>query len=54
MSNVKFTGIEEDLTAPNAPWIYYGVSSGGFYLQVRSCDCGVCARDLTRAQEQHT
>ena len=26
MANVKFDGISEDLTAPNTPWIYYGVS----------------------------
>jgi hypothetical protein len=25
MRNVKFKGIGEDLTAPNTPWIYYGV-----------------------------
>ena len=25
MANVKFDGIDEDLTAPNHPWIYYGV-----------------------------
>ncbi len=27
MANVKFpgAGIEEDLTAPNYPWVYYGV-----------------------------
>jgi hypothetical protein len=25
MRNVKFQGIDEDLTAPNTPWIYYGV-----------------------------
>ena len=25
MANVKFDEIEEDLTAPNHPWIYYGV-----------------------------
>jgi hypothetical protein len=25
MANVKFNGIDEDLTAPNTPWIYYGV-----------------------------
>ena len=25
MRNVKFEGIDEDLTAPNTPWIYYGV-----------------------------
>ena len=26
MANVKFDGINEDLTAPGTPWIYYGVS----------------------------
>ena len=26
MANVQFEGIDEDLTAPNTPWIYYGVS----------------------------
>lgn len=25
MANVKFPNITEDLTAPNTPWIYYGV-----------------------------
>lgn len=25
MANVKFDGIDEDLTAPHTPWIYYGV-----------------------------
>ena len=25
MRTVKFEGIAEDLTAPNTPWIYYGV-----------------------------
>jgi hypothetical protein len=25
MRHVKFSGIDEDLTAPKAPWIYYGV-----------------------------
>ena len=25
MAHVKFDDISEDLTAPNAPWIYYGV-----------------------------
>ncbi|RDB14917.1 putative extracellular serine carboxypeptidase [Hypsizygus marmoreus] len=29
MANVKFDGIEEDLTAPNTPWIYYGGSYAG-------------------------
>jgi len=26
MANVKFPGIDENLTAPHVPWIYYGVS----------------------------
>ncbi|KAH9841596.1 peptidase S28 [Rhodofomes roseus] len=29
MANVKFPGIDEDLTAPNHPWIYYGGSYAG-------------------------
>ncbi|KAI9510982.1 peptidase S28 [Russula earlei] len=29
MRNVKFQGIDEDLTAPNTPWIYYGGSYAG-------------------------
>ncbi|KAF8625999.1 hypothetical protein AX17_006722 [Amanita inopinata Kibby_2008] len=29
MSNIKFPGIDEDLTAPNTPWIYYGGSYAG-------------------------
>ncbi|KAF5377966.1 hypothetical protein D9615_006701 [Tricholomella constricta] len=29
MANVKFDGIDEDLTAPNTPWIYYGGSYAG-------------------------
>ncbi|KAG9314743.1 serine carboxypeptidase S28-domain-containing protein [Chiua virens] len=29
MSKVKFKGIDEDLTAPNTPWIYYGGSYAG-------------------------
>lgn len=31
MANVKFDGISEDLTAPNTPWIYYGVSACATY-----------------------
>jgi Serine carboxypeptidase S28 len=27
MRNVQFDGIQEDITAPNTPWIYYGVRS---------------------------
>ncbi|KAF8236003.1 hypothetical protein L208DRAFT_1253713 [Tricholoma matsutake] len=30
ISNVQFDGIDEDLTAPGMPWIYYGVHMG-FY-----------------------
>ena len=26
VAHVKFDGISDDLTAPNTPWIYYGVS----------------------------
>ncbi|KAF8349505.1 peptidase S28 [Amanita rubescens] len=29
MANVKFEGIDEDLTAPKTPWIYYGGSYAG-------------------------
>ncbi|KIP08945.1 hypothetical protein PHLGIDRAFT_29302 [Phlebiopsis gigantea 11061_1 CR5-6] len=29
MANVKFPGVEEDITAPNTPWIYYGGSYAG-------------------------
>ena len=29
MSKVKFDGIEDDLTAPGTPWIYYGGSYAG-------------------------
>ncbi|KAL1745274.1 peptidase S28 [Schizophyllum fasciatum] len=29
MANVKFDGIDEDLTAPKTPWIYYGGSYAG-------------------------
>ncbi|KAG1758024.1 serine carboxypeptidase S28-domain-containing protein [Suillus lakei] len=29
MANVTFPGINEDLTAPNTPWIYYGGSYAG-------------------------
>ncbi|PCH40119.1 peptidase S28 [Wolfiporia cocos MD-104 SS10] len=29
MANVKLPGIDEDLTAPNTPWIYYGGSYAG-------------------------
>ncbi|KAH9480734.1 putative extracellular serine carboxypeptidase [Psilocybe cubensis] len=29
MKNIEFNGIDEDLTAPNTPWIYYGGSYAG-------------------------
>ncbi|KAF7299748.1 hypothetical protein HMN09_00980700 [Mycena chlorophos] len=29
MANVRFAGVDEDLTAPNTPWIYYGGSYAG-------------------------
>ncbi|KAH9936342.1 serine carboxypeptidase S28-domain-containing protein [Fomitopsis serialis] len=29
MANVKFPGVDEDLTAPSHPWIYYGGSYAG-------------------------
>ncbi|RXW17807.1 hypothetical protein EST38_g8048 [Candolleomyces aberdarensis] len=29
LRNVKFDGIQEDITAPNTPWIYYGGSYAG-------------------------
>ena len=32
MANVKFEGIEEELTAPKTPWIYYGVRVIGIAL----------------------
>jgi len=50
MANVKFDGIDEDLTAPNTPWIYYGVSICMAYLLpffVR--DAGVLCRGSGRS-----
>ena len=45
MKNVRLDGIQEDLTAPGTPWIYYGVgklsylhyftSRQGFYSRAR-------------------
>ncbi|KAI0070419.1 peptidase S28 [Panus rudis PR-1116 ss-1] len=42
MANVKFEGIDEDLTAPNTPWIYYG----GSYAGARSAHMRVLYPDL--------
>ena len=39
MANVKFPGIDEDLTAPGTPWIYYGVCYYPFLgAKLRSTD----------------
>ncbi|CAK5283962.1 unnamed protein product [Mycena citricolor] len=42
IANVKFEGIEEDLTAPNTPWIYYG----GSYAGARAAHMKVLYPDL--------
>ncbi|TBU27201.1 peptidase S28 [Dichomitus squalens] len=42
MANVKFPGIDEDLTAPNHPWIYYG----GSYAGARAAHMKVLYPDL--------
>lgn len=42
MANVKFDGIEEDLTAPGTPWIYYG----GSYAGARAAHMRVLYPDL--------
>ncbi|THH27368.1 hypothetical protein EUX98_g6821 [Antrodiella citrinella] len=42
LANVKFPGIDRDLTAPNTPWIYYG----GSYAGARSAHMRVLYPDL--------
>ncbi|KAJ7213797.1 peptidase S28 [Mycena rebaudengoi] len=42
MTNVKFAGIPEDLTAPHTPWIYYG----GSYAGARSAHMKVLYPDI--------
>ncbi|KAL5501476.1 MGSCP1 [Sanghuangporus vaninii] len=42
MTRVKFDGIDEDLTAPDTPWIYYG----GSYAGARSAHMRVLYPDL--------
>ncbi|KAF4617719.1 hypothetical protein D9613_006175 [Agrocybe pediades] len=42
MKNVKFNGIDEDLTAPGTPWIYYG----GSYAGARAAHMKVLYPDL--------
>ncbi|KZV66837.1 peptidase S28 [Peniophora sp. CONT] len=43
MRNVKFEGIDEDLSAPNTPWIYYG----GSYAGARAAHMKVLYPDIT-------
>ncbi|KAH9850108.1 peptidase S28 [Lenzites betulinus] len=42
MANVRFPGVDEDLTAPNHPWIYYG----GSYAGARAAHMKVLYPDL--------
>ncbi|KAI0059615.1 peptidase S28 [Artomyces pyxidatus] len=42
MRSVKFPGIDEDMTAPNTPWIYYG----GSYAGARSAHMKVLYPDI--------
>ncbi|KAH8104535.1 peptidase S28 [Cristinia sonorae] len=42
MANVKFAGVDEDVTAPNHPWIYYG----GSYAGARAAHMRVLYPDL--------
>ncbi|KZV92277.1 hypothetical protein EXIGLDRAFT_692920 [Exidia glandulosa HHB12029] len=34
MANIKFPGIDDDLTAPGTPWIYYGVRARAAHMRV--------------------
>ncbi|KAG6818369.1 hypothetical protein H0H93_005520 [Arthromyces matolae] len=43
MSSIKFKGIDEDLTAPKTPWIYYG----GSYAGARAAHMKVLYPELT-------
>ena len=43
MRNVKFEGIDEESTAPNTPWIYYG----GSYAGARAAHMKVLYPDIT-------
>ena len=58
MRNVKFPGIEEDLTAPNTPWIYYGVRVPplAFLQTAVGLTAFVCVRRRARmqARARHT
>lgn len=54
MRNVKFQGIDEDLTAPNTPWIYYGVRVFllAFLKMAINTDYFRCVRRRARMQER--
>jgi len=41
MANVKFAGINESLTAPKTPWIYYGVRLFVSYAMLLGNDIGM-------------
>ncbi|KNZ73179.1 Thymus-specific serine protease [Termitomyces sp. J132] len=43
MSSIRFEGIDEDLTAPNTPWIYYG----GSYAGARAAHMKILYPELT-------
>lgn len=51
MSKVKFHGIKEDLTAPETPWIYYGVSD---LYGVKKCSMLTLLRGRTLEHELRT
>jgi len=54
MRNVKFQGIDEDLTAPNTPWIYYGVRVFPLALlkMAINTDTFCCVHRRARMQER--
>ena len=52
MANVKFDGVNEDLTAPNTPWIYYGVCVRPEPTCVAPFHCNL--RGLMLVLERHT
>lgn len=53
MRSVKFQGIDEDLTAPNTPWIYYGVRVFPLtFLKMAVNTDHCCERRRARMQER--
>jgi len=54
MRNVKFDGIQEDLTAPNTPWIYYGASPGFRHCAAENFLLTSHFRDRMPVHAQHT